>query len=340
MKWLNTLLTAKELLTDTELFIPYNPIFEQVKRIFLSYGFILCCAVCFGQATNPFDIPVRPGKTLLEDSSDTPLTHADTLPVAGIDDRESATAPLNANPFEIGQQRTVQPEVTDPNSTTESKNFLEPTVSTDTKLIVLVYFLVMLIILTLAISMNRQRFGKILKSSYNSNHLRTLHRENNAWTNGQIIILYIFFFLNTSFVLWLVLIKTYESPPFGLLSIGLGLIGFYLIRHIVMWAMSNIYNFGHEPDMHNYSIVLHNVIIGVVILPFVLVMEFFSPATFRMALLTLAAIVILIYTLRQGKSLLMSIGMRAFNPFYFFIYLCAIEIAPLMVAYKILMGAL
>ena len=311
-----------------------------MKSLFLSYSFVLFCAICYSQQSNPFDIPVRPEKTVLKTEKLSPLPSSDTIDLQATVAKDSAANTMTQNPFDISTGSNNNESSISEERTNRTNRQASTVVTNDTKMIVLVYTLVMLIILTLAISMNRQRFVKILKSSLNSNHLRTLHRDNNAWSNGQIIILYIFFFLNVSFTLWLILMKTYTDPPFGLLTIGLGLIAVYVIRHIVMWTMSMIYSLGQELEIHNYSIVLHNIIIGILVLPFVLILEFFSPATFSIALITLSALAGLIYALRQGKSLLMSLGMRAFNPFYFFIYLCAIEIAPLMVAYKILMGAL
>ena len=279
------------------------------------------------QVTNPFDIP---GQT--KDSI--------TITNDGIDnarlDKEATDVLSTGNPFDIHQNdREMVAENVQPLSNQKKSMSKERT-----NIIVLVYVLSMLVILTLAISMNRKRFKSMIKATINSNQLRTLYRDTKVWTNGQSVLLYIFFFLNISFAIWIWSVHSSNVPEGNLFYIGLFILSVYLVRHICMWLLANIYPVGPEVDMHNYSIALHNKILGIAVLPIILAIEFL-PSEFQPTMtICFLAIIGIIYMLRQGKSLLLGLGMRGLNPFYFFIYLCAVEIAPILVIYKKLMGAL
>jgi len=243
-----------------------------------------------------------------------------------------------SNPFDISKHSEAAGISAGPSVRAVQKP--SSSLSQDTKVIVLVYSLVMLIILTLAISMDRKRFGNILQACINSNHLRTLYRENQAWTNGQDIILYAFFFLNLAFVIWFFDVKLNQAASFNLFWIVGGVIVCYMIRHVVMWSISSIFPLGQEVGLHNYSISLHNIVLGVFLLPFIIALEFLPGVSYQSLLYGVFGLALVIYALRQFKGFLLSIGMRGFNPFYFFIYLCAIEIAPMLVGYKMMIGAL
>ena len=81
-------------------------------------------------------------------------------------------------------------------------------------------------------------------------------------------------------------------------------------------------------------------ILGVFILPVILAIEFLPGVEYSTFLYVLIGLFLVLYVLRQLKGLLSCFAIRGFNPFYFFIYLCAIEIAPVLVVYKMMIGAL
>ena len=275
----------------------------------------------FGQEGNPFDKPGLESHSgvseVFENSSNSDSSEMD-------------------NPFNIKSKREGSENFKrTPQSIPLKGNALE-----ESQLIVLIYVLVMLIILTLAISMNRRRFKSMLRALINSNQLRTLYRDGKVWTGGQSVLLYIFFFMNLSFALWIWSMRSAFTEPLNLFSIGGLLIAIYVVRHLMMWILSVIYPIGIEMDMHNYSIALHNKILGVSLVPIILALEFLPDQMTTILSWIFFGLIIVFYLLRQSKSLLLALGIRALNPFYFFIYLCAVEIAPMLVIYKLLMGAL
>ena len=306
--------------------------------------FILC-TVSYGQGSNPFDIPQN-GEKAMEVVIPEHIEDLDTLTKSNnnVDASTETIAPtinidaISNNPFDISPNKPQSATPQEPSAEEVAIPHSNNDEPWNIKLIVLIYSLVMMIILTLSIGMDRKRFNSVLKSSFNSNNLKTLYRDTKAWANPQFIILYIFFILNMAFMTWLILLKS--SIIVNLFILIGGVLTCYTIRHLVMWSITTIYPVGKEADLHNYSIAIHNSILGILLLPVILIAEF-MPSFDITALGYLAIFVVaLMYVLRQSKGLLSCIGMRGFNPFYFFVYLCAIEIAPILVGIKMMIGAL
>ena len=315
--------------------------------IFLFLVYTICC----GQSVNPFDIPKGSSEAFEEHAP----TNQEIVDSSGNFDSNTEiqnqtitpstdVQPINNNPFDLPNplnQSSVQKPM--PNSMPQkTSGSLAAPVSNrepgNMKLIVLIYSLVMMVILTLSISIDRNRFSSVLKSGVNSNYLKTLFRDTKAWTNPQFIILYIFFVLNLAFVVWLILLKSSYTANLFIIIGAVFLC--YVLRHLVMWSITAIYPVGKEVSTHNYSIALHNSILGIILLPMILIVEFVPGVDISTLGYLAIFVVVLIYILRQSKGLLSCLGMRSFNPFYFFIYLCAVEIAPILVGFKMMIGAL
>lgn len=332
---------------------------------------ISCFFFCEGitQSTNPFEIPGKEEEQVKEEeqlpsissdtvgylASDTVHTTSamaaqpDTVSMTMSEPRTGIIQPMDAvdNPFEVNAQNYL-PEISNrvgnepEEAITNSEEVVPPSdLSADSfNIIVLVFSLVMLIIGTLAISLNKSRFSTMLKACINSNAIRSLEREPETWMNGQSIILYAMFFLNAGFFIWLFLSKNESTMPPHLFWIVLAVIGCYFVRHLILGLIGWVYPLGSTVGLHNFSISIHNQVLGIIIIPFILALEFIPWISVGKIAMVCAFFALVIYVLRQLKGFFLCLGNRGFNPFYFFVYLCAIEIAPILVAYKMIIGAL
>ncbi len=320
--------------------------------VFCSFGGILS-----SQESNPFDIPnARISIDTTEVLSvDTPVVLSSNVasPDSSILPESLGSTPVDqrvssdeVNPFDI---TGVSPVATAPREETIRDSGFKSPIDLinsskdgfqDTRLIVLVFVLVMLIILSLAVGMDRKKFSAIFKSTINSNNLKTLYRETNAWTNGQIVILYTSFFLIGSFLMWLLSLKHFGGAAVHLWWIALALVACYMIRHFTIWLLGSVYPLGAVVGQFNYSIMLHNIVLALFLLPVVLAVEFVTGVEVKIYICIALGLFLLAYAFRQVKGIISLVSMRGFNPLYFFIYLCAVEIAPIMVFYKIIVGAL
>ena len=307
--------------------------------------FIILAFIGFMQtidAQNPFDIPANNSTVKIDSSRSVVSDSAVTINMVPDSSSMQPEVQSQNNPFDINRSNIISLDTEDRGVQTNppSRGKTPGLLQIDTDFLVLIYSLVMLVIITMAISMNKARFITIVKSTASSNQIRTLYRDTRAWTNGQSLLLYLIFFFNAAFIIWLANAKLnlFQETRFFLILLAVFLI--YLFRHFIMWLIGAIYPVENQATTHSYSIALHNKAFGVVILPFILGLEYISIIPMRTTVLVLLGIFLINYLLRQGKSALMALGSRGFNLFYFFLYLCAIEIAPYLVAYKLLIGAL
>ena len=301
------------------------------------------------QISNPFDIASRSDSNAQSNESQIVVssTSDDTTSIEDVAFDSSQTLNFRTiqNPFDLSKSKnSKESEISKLQGgqlTTRESNRKTPGLfGIDENLIVLIYSLTMLIIITMAISINKNRFLTIVRSTVSSNQIRALFRDPRAWTNGQSLILYLIFFFNAAFLLWQVNTKLGLLPQMRFFIVLAFVLMVYVSRHIIMWIIGLVYPVEQQAISHSYSIAIHNQAVGVMLLPFILAIEYLSLVPLANVVFSALGLFLLTYLLRQGKSALMSVGSRNFSPFYFFLYLCAIEIAPILVAYRILIGAL
>lgn len=292
---------------------------------------------CVGQTGNPFDIgPVtEPSEQVIVEES-----AADTNT---IQDRDTSIPIISNNPFDInkdGRQTTPTVAETQINSSKLVTTRTGDGNNKPNELATLLYIIAVLCFLTFAISLNRSRFSALLKSLINSNYLKNLYKDNRAWTDLQSIILYSLFITNSAYLLYLLNYHYFGGRLPSVFVIFVVVLGIYLLRHFTMAFLSYVYGLGQQIDLHNFSIGIHNMILGIVLIPFILGYGFVSPQIAKIVLILLCTFVLIFYALRQVKGGLSIITSRDFNVFYFFIYLCGVEIAPILITWKVVSGVL
>ena len=191
-----------------------------------------------------------------------------------------------------------------------------------------------LILVTLGINVDRSRFAKLTKAFYNTNALKGLHRTRKGSITLQDVLLYVAFFVNVSLFAYLVLKDAPSSARYNSWGmIILALAGIYLLRHIFQNVLSYTFLFEDQSRLHGFSIMVHNLMVGIAVLPILIALQF-GPENYQVFIYIGLIIIGLGYMLRQGKGLLLSTSIRGFNVMYFFIYLCAVEIAPILILLK------
>jgi len=212
------------------------------------------------------------------------------------------------NPFSIDQSVTV-PVQLEPEPTS-----LDPTNSGTNRFstLTMITSLLSLILIAFGISSNRLRFQKCLQSIINSNQLKGLKRSDKTYFNLQNILLYLAFALNLSLFLYMISYRFIElSFDLKWYYVLLGVVLVYGIRHVVQQLISFTFPFDSASNLHNYN------------------------GTFFIIGLTA---VLLIYIIRQGKGVLFALSISGFSIIYFFIYLCAVEIAPVLILLRDIHG--
>jgi Domain of unknown function (DUF4271) len=117
----------------------------------------------------------------------------------------------------------------------------------------------------------------------------------------------------------------------------LGLSVIYLVKFVGLKVLSWIFNMREAVDSYIFIVFIINKVIGIFLLPFLIMLAFMEGNGYYIALISswfgVGALVcyrfILTYAAVRNQV--------RFNPFHFFLYLCAFEIAPLLLIYKLLL---
>jgi hypothetical protein len=186
-------------------------------------------------------------------------------------------------------------------------------------------------------SLNRALLQKIYRAALNENLSALLYREQRfATTQYLYYTIYVIFFLNGGmFLFFLSRQFAWNNGIFQSVWTCIGLvIVVYLLRHLSLSILGSTYPVTKETTHFSFSIVLHNILLGIGLIPINLLLAF-GPDGMHQATAVIGLILCgLVYLMRQFRGFLISGSLMGSNPFRFFIYLCAVEILPLFTLVK------
>ena len=255
-----------------------------------------------GAPDNPFDI-VRPGTVVQRTAVQAPK------PIAPVQVEEAA----QSAPVLLGDDKGY-------------RRFLFITV------------IVMMILLTLLFTLFRNIIGKAWQGFLNANILNQLYREQSLVTNIPYLILYGLFFLNAG-IFTMLLTKYFKIPIASshigslLLCVG-GIAAFFLMRHSLLRFVGYVFPIHKETGTYGFSLTIFNIIIGLILVPMILFIAY-SPDSLATTLIPIFLVLLLgtyLYLLLRG--LLIANRYVLLHKFHFLLYICAVEIAPLIIVAK------
>ncbi len=137
----------------------------------------------------------------------------------------------------------------------------------------------------------------------------------------------------------LVHFKLVEEEDFWLyfLYCGLGLSAIYLVKFIGLKIMGWVFGMEEASNSYVFIVFVINKVIGLFLLPFLFLLAFLSGAGYQTALLLSWVGIGGLFLYRFILTYAAIHNQVRFNPFHFFLYLCAFEIAPLLLIYKLLL---
>lgn len=202
-----------------------------------------------------------------------------------------------------------------------------------------------LIGLLLAFALLRQAFPKYFNDLFRLLFRTTLKqkqiREQLMQTPLPSLLLNIFFAVSGGLYIDLLLHHFGLTPidNFWLLFLYccLGLSVIYAVKFLGLKVAGWLFNIKGTADAYIFVVFIINKVVGIFLLPFLILLSFIQGDAYTVALvLSWCGIGILIVY----RFLLTYASIRnqvRFNPFHFFLYLCAFEIAPLLLIYKALL---
>jgi hypothetical protein len=114
----------------------------------------------------------------------------------------------------------------------------------------------------------------------------------------------------------------------------------YIGKFVILKFIGWVFNLSKATDTYIFIVFLVNKMLGLLLLPFLVLIAFYSGQP-QQVFVTLSLILVLsLFAYRFFFSFGPIRAEIKVNPFHFFLYLCAFEIAPLLLIYKVLLSLL
>jgi hypothetical protein len=111
----------------------------------------------------------------------------------------------------------------------------------------------------------------------------------------------------------------------------------YLVKFVVLKFIGWVFSISRATDIYIFIVFLVNKMLGIFLLPFLIVI-IFSAEEWRQVFITISlAMIFVLWGYRILASYRPIRNEIKLTPFYFFLYLCAFEVAPLLLIYKVLL---
>lgn len=314
------------------------------RRILLSgYVCLIIFVTGFTQTRiNPFEIKPRLKSMNIVDTF-TPVI--DTMPKEGInnfpsdiDSTVGGNDVLNKedlNPFEVDHipvrksaiaKRTEKLQ-TQAEGTQSSNGFL------------FWFLLFTCTILAVVINMKTKALGLVTRSIFNENMLKLFHREESVKISPYLFLLYLIFSVNLAVFVYLAF--TYFGGSRGILTfmyIVLGVIAAYSLKHISLILFGNIFGVSKNTQLYGFSIMIFNQFAGLILIPLNFLFAF-GPIELKGIILWISLIMLsVLLFLRTIRGIFIVSEYLTNRFFQIIIYLCAFEVAPVLIFIKTLMN--
>lgn len=203
----------------------------------------------------------------------------------------------------------------------------------------LFWLLIMLFgMLAFSIAANRKAVGKAWRGFLNDSALTLAQREAAGFAGSTpYYLMYISFLFQAGMFFFLMARffnrESFNNLPFLLLCFLLSG-GIFLSKHFLLSIIAWLYPLGNAVSRYNFLIIIFNCILGLFLLPFNLLLAFGGDFEGLLLFWTLGLIVVF-YIYRSVRASSIGTKFLADGQFHFLLYLCAVEIAPILFLVKL-----
>ncbi len=202
--------------------------------------------------------------------------------------------------------------------------------------------LVVLIVFTWLRVIYNKFFSQMIQAFFNSNLSNQIVRDENIFVQRASIYLSVVFNLIGALLLYL--ISIHFNWTLGGIGVGFSRFLFFLIIITVTYAIKFLvlkicgWLFEQEREMATYmfNIFLINNILGMALLPFICVFAYNENLSVSGLLIIPFVLIVISFGWRIFRGIQLGMSISSFSPLYLFLYLCTLEIAPLMVLIRVI----
>ena len=182
----------------------------------------------------------------------------------------------------------------------------------------------------------RLTFQAFSSSSANKN----VQREQAGFLKIESLASYLLFVASMGTFLFLMVDILQPDNPFNsfgmLLLFILGVACVYALKHLQLKVLSFVLPCHQEIEAYNFIIFSTNKALGFILLPLLFLVAYVPSGAQYTAFYASIILLGLIYMYRTLKGLAAAASLILFRKFHFIVYLCAVEIAPMLILLKLL----
>ncbi|MEO1516047.1 MAG: DUF4271 domain-containing protein [Bacteroidota bacterium] len=201
--------------------------------------------------------------------------------------------------------------------------------------------LTLLLLLAILATLYRNILLKVYRSFTNDNFLKLVHREQAGFLGFPYILLYVFFFINAGVFVFYAAdhfgLRDYQHQAGSLFRYIGWVAGIFIGKQLLLRFLGEIFPITKEIRQYSFMITIFSIAIGLLLLPINIMAAHASDPLPGMALISGGVIVLLVYLFRVVRSLFLASRYLSMNKFHFFMYLCTVEIAPVLVLLKLVL---
>jgi hypothetical protein len=130
--------------------------------------------------------------------------------------------------------------------------------------------------------------------------------------------------------------ETFNNLSFLLLCLA-GAAAAFLSKHLMLSIMRTLFPLETEVRKYNFLIIIFNCVLGLFLVPFNLLIAFSAKAGSQQLLLVswMLGLVAIFYAYRSLRASSIGAKFLSQSPFHFLLYLCTVEIAPVLLLVKL-----
>ncbi len=195
-----------------------------------------------------------------------------------------------------------------------------------------------LLYLTLLITLMRSIFQKSGRAIFSENMLNQFYRERTGGLFTPFLFAYTLFFFNGGLLFFLVLknfgYHFYYSYWVTLLLCIAAVALAFILKHIAIALIGMIFPVTKEASMYSFTIMVFAITMGLALTPLNLAIAYVPNGAISFIYISFGIIAV-IYLLRTFRALSIANKFLFDYKFHFLLYICAIEIAPVMVLIRL-----
>ncbi len=199
----------------------------------------------------------------------------------------------------------------------------------------------MLALLSAAVSLNRYVLRHIYRAFINESDFRQALKDKASLGWTPFLILYFFFFVSAGIFLYLLLnhfgltgSALYKGQWVALCILGVAAV--FSLKHLVVAYTGFVFPVGKESSSYHFLIVVFGIILGLVLVPVNIFLAFVPADAGKLLIWLGLALTGGLYIFRTFRALMIASRFLTFHKLHFLLYLCAVELGPLMIVTKLI----